>query len=73
MFEDEFWLVWDPQGDRPPQHRHTSDVSARREAGRLALLRPGHTFYVLHATEARRAAPPAAIVLTKREEDDIPF
>ncbi|QRF60202.1 hypothetical protein [Variovorax paradoxus] len=75
----EFWLVWSPEGERPPRHEHHSAKAAADEAERLATVYPGKSFYVLHATEMRRTAdaPVEACTLLKRPEpeldDDIPF
>lgn len=75
----EFWLVWNPDGHRPPSYQHTSHKSAAVEAERLAACSPGSSFYVLHAVEMRRTAdaPVEALTLLKRPEpdpeDDIPF
>lgn len=77
MDEQEFWLVWNPMGSRPPTYQHLTPEGAGREAERLAAARPGEPFYVLHAVEMRRTAdaPVEAVVLTKREppDDEIPF
>ena len=73
MGEEEFWLVWNPQGNRPPSRMHISAGSAAREAERLAAQNPGNSFYVLHAIEARRTPPVEVVVLLKREDDGIPF
>lgn len=68
----EFWLVWNPEGMQPPRYQHHSAKSAADEAERLAAHQPGHSFYVLHATEMRRTAdaPVEAVVLLKRSEPD---
>jgi hypothetical protein len=47
--EADFWIVWSPEGDRPPRHRHDSYESARREAERLARENPGRRFYAMMA------------------------
>jgi hypothetical protein len=49
MADTTFWLVWNPDGLRPPQHRHATESLAREEAGRLARLHPNSRFYVLRA------------------------
>lgn len=48
MDENNFWMVWNPQR-QPPSHRHPTRHAAEQEAERLALLQPGHKFYVLEA------------------------
>lgn len=78
MAEQEFWLVWNPDGQRPPTRQHLSAESAGDEAARLAANKPGEPFYVLHAVEVRRTAnaPVETHVLMKREpqdDDDLPF
>lgn len=42
-----FWLVWSPDGARPPRIKHESEAAARKEADRLAVSSPGSKFYVL--------------------------
>lgn len=76
----EFWLVWNPNGTRPPHYQHSSAKSAADEAERLAAENQGESFYVLHATEFRRTghAPVEASVLLLRPDpdpidDDCPF
>ena len=77
MNEQQFWLVWNPESNRPPTRQHLSAESAGDEADRLAAYAPGQSFYVLHAVEVHRTAhaPVEAIVLTKPDEpdDEIPF
>lgn len=78
MDEQEFWLVWNPDGVRPPSRQHLNVASASDEAERLAASRPGHNFYVLHAVEVRRAGvvPVEKVALVQRidpEDDEIPF
>lgn len=48
-----FWIVWSPQGARPPQYRHETLGVAIAEAERLAKLRPGDLFVVMEAVAAR--------------------
>ena len=45
-----FWLVWSPNGDRPPSVRHPSEDAALQEANRLADAHPGREFYVMQPT-----------------------
>ena len=52
MSEEQFWMVWSPQGSTPT-HQHITKSSAVNEAERLARLRPGQEFYVLEAVELR--------------------
>ncbi len=70
-----FWLVWSPQGARPPTHRHASEAAARNEAQRLAGLHPGNEFFVL---EARCVAKKVEVQITELEdtwtdESEMPF
>lgn len=46
-----FWLVWNPQGYNP-QHKHSTEDDAVREAERLARTNPGQTFIVLESVGA---------------------
>ena len=45
-----FWFVWTKKGKKPT-FIHTDYEAARAEAERLAVLRPGATFILLHARE----------------------
>lgn len=65
--EDDFWLVWNPEG-RNPQYRHCNEDEAQAEATRLARQNPGQSFFVLHATLKVQAVD---VVVTKLV--DIPF
>jgi len=49
-----FWLVWNETG-HAPRFKHTSAVSAEREALRLATTYPGQTFVVLEPTFSARS------------------
>ena len=44
-----FWLVWSPTGPTPPSFRHPTELSASKEAERLAREYPGNSFYTLEA------------------------
>lgn len=46
--EDEFWMVWSPQGGAPT-FRHSTEFLADGEAQRLARAAAGRSFYVLRA------------------------
>lgn len=39
--KEAFWIVWSPQGTRPPSVRHISRAGAIAEAKRLAAACPG--------------------------------
>ena len=52
MNEEQFWMVWSPQGS-VPTHQHITHSSALSEAERLARKCPGKEFYVLQATDLR--------------------
>lgn len=47
--EYDFYLVWNPQHQTPPRHRHVTEADAKSEAMRLASAHPGQEFYVLRA------------------------
>jgi hypothetical protein len=57
---EHFWLVWNPASVTPPTFRHPTDDSAIAEAGRLAALNPGETFFVLGAIGFASADQPVA-------------
>ena len=44
-----FWIVWSPQGERPPQKKYADRDLAQRDANRLAGKSPCQEFYVLAA------------------------
>lgn len=44
-----FWIVWSPQGTKPPRHRHNDKHDATKEAIRLAREHPGSEFFVMEA------------------------
>lgn len=50
---DHFWLVWNEQG-HSPTFKHTSPVTAKMEAERLATQNPGQSFHVLQVTGTAR-------------------
>lgn len=51
---EKFFLVWSPQGARPPTCRHPTMESAHAEAVRLAGASPGAEFFVLEAMGVAR-------------------
>lgn len=67
--DEVFYMVWNPQGDAPTR-RHDSELSAVREAERLALANHARTFYVLEAKCSRRVEVP---MIRTRLEHPIPF
>lgn len=68
-----FYLVWSPQGQRPPSHRHETQYQAEREAARLARESPGREFYVL-APRYRVLAPiDLATEWYLMPNEDVPF
>lgn len=72
--EAAFYLVWCPDGARPPRYRHASLLSASQEAGRLAREHPGREFVVLQARNS--VAMPASIhktFLADEMDDELPF
>jgi hypothetical protein len=71
-----FWLVWSPQGARPPKHKHASEKSAKVEAERMAQTYRDADFYVLRATHMSHVPPPVVCctyTLDPAEDDDVPF
>lgn len=44
-----FFLVWTPSCERSPRYQHRTELSALREAERLAKLHPGKPFVVVKA------------------------
>lgn len=44
-----FWIVWSPQGTRPPTVQHGTQEAAQREAERLAGAAPDCEFFVCQA------------------------
>jgi hypothetical protein len=70
MNKSKFWVVWQPEGGSPT-FRHETEVSATREAERLAESDRGRAFYVLEAVSVSRKV---SVVTTKLEEDqELPF
>lgn len=79
-----FWMVYG-LGQRGPTFQRDTEVSALREAERLAEVSPGTTFVVLEATEAVRLrrfdrfnlrtapCPPGTRIPRATDGDDIPF
>lgn len=67
-----FWLVWSPQGARPPEYRHASEAMATHEAERLARLHPGNIFVVLQSVCSRQVNDMRRVDL-RPEIKDLPF
>lgn len=65
-----FWIVWSPQGARPPSFRHITLAAATTEAKRLAEEHPGHEFFAL---EAVGRAQKVTVQWTDLNEAEIPF
>ncbi|MBB4212802.1 hypothetical protein EV659_1185 [Rhodothalassium salexigens DSM 2132] len=68
-----FWLVWNPQGVRPPRYRHTTFAGAKAEAERLVRICPGNEFYVLAAAARARRVDVQTDVFIAEDDDEIPF
>lgn len=70
--EKQFWLVWCPSGPTPPSFQHSTELSASKEAERLAKENPGNRFYVL---EAQAFCEHTGFEWTVLESDpqDVPF
>jgi len=69
-----FWLVWSPQGTRPPRYEHYSEAAACNEAARLARENPGKKFFAIRPV-ARFEVPaaPMNIVRFTTDDDGVPF
>lgn len=66
--EPEFYIVWSPEGVKPPRHKHADQGAAEAEAVRLARLHPGATFHVLaHMGTAKK------VDVTITRVSNIPF
>jgi len=68
----DFWIVWSPGGERPPQCRHYSQADAVRKAERLARANPGQRFFALMAVTVSIVPT----TMTRRfplDSHDIPF
>jgi len=64
-----FFLVWNPNNQSPPRHRHDTLEDATAEARRLAELNAGQEFIVLAAVRSAKRSDPVTIT----NFDDIPF
>lgn len=74
MNNSPFWMVWNERGDAP-RVKHSTKVSAQREAERLARLNRGQSFIVLESVQA--CISNDVLVVDMRPADsrsnDIPF
>ena len=66
-----FYIIWNPDGARPPKFRHDTFVAARREAERLALENPGSQFFVMQAHCCVETSKPVEIEYF--DTDSVPF
>lgn len=56
--DEQFFIVWNPNGMGPPRFRHPTSAAAEKESLRLARENPGHRFYVMgNLGHAARPAP----------------
>jgi recombination protein RecT len=71
-FPDSFFIVWNPEGQRPPKFRHGTFGQASGEATRLARENPGAEFFVM---EAKRSVRVRDLQVTDfaSNDDVIPF
>lgn len=69
---EQFCIVWNPAGHRPPSFRHPTPESAIAEAGRLAEANPGETFFVLSAVGFASADHPQAHFMSLIDEEEAP-
>ncbi|EHJ62131.1 hypothetical protein [Novosphingobium pentaromativorans] len=67
-----FFIVWNPEGTRPPTHRHPTDWQAKAEASRLALENPLQEFFVMEARLVARVRQPVEIEEFE-PADEVPF
>ena len=61
---DHFFIVLRDDDARLYRHRDDTDEAAVKEAQRLALVAPGHTFFVLKAIKAAKFEPVPVIETT---------
>lgn len=66
-----FWIVWAPQGERPPRVRHSQEHLAEAEAMRLARENPGHDFIVMQSVV--RIKQPVKMELEHYSDPGVPF
>lgn len=59
IMDEQFFIVWNPNGMGPTRYRHETVDSARKEAIRLGTENPGQTFHVLE--NIGHAKTPAAV------------
>ncbi|MDE1914700.1 MAG: hypothetical protein KGJ57_17630 [Sphingomonadales bacterium] len=69
-----FYLVWNPQGMKPPKFRHPWLASAKAEARRLAIANPGHEFFVLETVSSAKVQTVIETDFERDHDDDgVPF
>ncbi|AOR77188.1 hypothetical protein [Novosphingobium resinovorum] len=68
-----FFIVWNPEGHRPPRYRHEEFARAEREAKRLAAEQPGQQFFVMEARVMATRPDPVVLQEFENYEDGIPF
>lgn len=66
----EFFIVWCPDGTRPPSVTHESQEEAERVADKMARIHKGKRFYVLGALSEYLDERPICLRLGS---DKIPF
>ena len=67
-----FFIVWNPEGLRPPKYRHDELYKAKAEASRLALESPLQEFFVMEARLVARVFNPVDIEEFEPAEE-VPF
>ena len=67
-----FFIVWNPEGMRPPKYRHDELYMAKAEASRLALENPLQEFFVMEARLVARVFEPVDIEEFEPAEE-VPF
>ncbi|GFM29231.1 hypothetical protein [Novosphingobium sp. PY1] len=66
-----FFIVWNPDGLRPPKQRHDELYKAQAEASRLAIENSPQEFFVMEAKLVARVRKPVEI--EEFSSDEIPF
>jgi hypothetical protein len=64
-----FWIIWNPDSDKPPQARYSSEAQANAVAQKMALQHPGDSFFVLEATGLATLPKTASFTKLKSKEE----
>ncbi len=63
---DEFYIIWSPEGETPPQQRHFTYKAASTGAWIMSRRRPGRSFYVMKAKKMHLLEPECPEMTEKR-------